>query len=128
MIVIDTSVWVSALRSTRSAESPVLSALLDADEVLLAAPVRTELLSGAGANQREALRSALTPLPIAYPTVETWRLIDSWTARALDRGERFGMGDLLIAAIAHEAGGLVWSLDGDFGRLARLQLIQLYEP
>jgi hypothetical protein len=34
---------------------------------------------------------------------------------------------LLIARLAHDIGGLVWSLDSDFERMARLKLVRLYE-
>jgi predicted nucleic acid-binding protein len=127
VIVVDTSVWVSALRSPGSPEAPVFAALLDADEVLLPVPVRTELLGGARKADRARLRRLLTALPLIYPTDHTWRLMDDWASQAGDRGERFGVGDLLIAALAHEAGALVWSLDEDFGRLARLKFVELYD-
>lgn len=65
---------------------------------------------------------------MAYPTEDTWRLMDAWTDRAATAGASFGFGDLLIAAIAHQAGALVWSLDRAFERLERLRLIDLYEP
>jgi predicted nucleic acid-binding protein len=126
MIVVDTSVWVSVLRSRRSPEAAIFNALLDSDEVLLPVPVRTELLGGAGAGTRAQLRRALTALPVVYPTDDTWRLMDQWTALAADRGQRFGLGDLLIAAVAHESGALVWSLDADFERLEKLRLVSLY--
>lgn len=32
----------------------------------------------------------------------------------------------MIARLADEAGALVWSLDDDFARLAKLQLVRLY--
>jgi len=77
---------------------------------------------------RAALRSGLSSLPLAYPTGDTWRLMDGWTDRTANAGESFGVGDLLIAAIAHEVGALVWSLDSAFARLERLRRIGLYEP
>lgn len=127
MIVVDTSVWVAALR-TDGEEARVLRSLLDEDEVLLPMPVKVELLSGTSKRHRTALRSALSALPLAYPTDDTWRLMDRWTDPASAAGASFGLGDLLIAALAHEAGALVWSLDRAFQRLERLRFVDLYEP
>lgn len=127
MIVVDTSVWVAALRANGD-EARVLRGLLDADEVVLPMPVKIELLSGVSARQRGALRSALSALPLAYPTDETWRLLDAWTDRAVKAGAAFGVGDLLIAALAQEAGALLWSLDGAFERMERLRLVDRYDP
>jgi predicted nucleic acid-binding protein len=128
MIVVDTSVWVAALRTARSPEAATLEALLDADEVALAVPVRTEILSGASSRDRTALRKALSGLPVLYPTDDTWRLIDQWIDRAGAAHQRFGQGDLLVGALAREAGSLVWSLDADFDRMRRLGLVDLYDP
>lgn len=127
MIAVDTSVWVAALRADR-AEAKILRALLDEDDVLLPIPVKVELLSGRSKRQRPALRSGLSALPLAYPTDETWRLMDEWTDRAARAGASFGVGDLLIAAIAVEAGALVWSLDSAFERMERLRLVERYDP
>jgi predicted nucleic acid-binding protein len=128
MILVDTSVWVAALRSASSREASTFAALVDSDDVLLAAPVRTELLGGARAADRKYLKRLLTALPVTYPTHETWRLMDGWAEVASERGDRFGVGDLLIAAMAKEASALVWSLDADFARLERLKFVDLYEP
>jgi predicted nucleic acid-binding protein len=126
MIVVDTSVWVAALRSDTSTEGPRLAALLDADEVALPVPVRLELLAGASRHDLPALRRALSALPLLYPTEGTWKLLDAWIDRASAAGQRFAVTDLLIGAVATEIGALVWSLDSDFTRLQRLRLVQLY--
>ncbi len=128
MIVVDTSVWVASLRRGRAPEADILRALLDADEVALAAPVRVELLSGASNADRAKLRRALSALPVLYPSAETWMLIDTWIERAGRRGRRFGLGDLLIGALASEIGALIWSLDADFERMEALGLVQRYLP
>ena len=128
MILIDTSVWISVLRSASSPEAPLMAALLDADEVGLAAPVRVELLSGVSPKDRAALKRALSALPVVYPTDDTWRLLDAWTEKASKAGQHFGLGDLLVGALATESGALVWSLDDDFARMERLKLVECYEP
>jgi predicted nucleic acid-binding protein len=126
VIVVDTSVWVTALRNRASPEAERLSALLDADEVALPVPVRLELLSGASRRDLGRLRRALSSLPLLYPTDDTWRLMNDWVDRASAAGQRFGIGDLLIGALASEADALVWSQDEDFARLERLRLVRLY--
>lgn len=126
MIVVDTSVWVAALRDRGSPEAERLSGLLDADEVALPVPVRLELLAGASRRDLRPLRHALSSLPLLYPTDDTWRLMSTWIDRASGAGQRFGLGDLLIGALASEVDALVWSLDDDFTRLERLRLVRLY--
>jgi predicted nucleic acid-binding protein len=126
MIIPDTSVWVQALRKADSHEAAALRSLLDADEVTLALPVRVELLAGVAAAQRAALTRALSALPVVRPTDETWTQVETWGVLAARAGQYFGVTDLLIAALARELGGLAWSLDADFQRMADLGFVQHY--
>ena len=128
MIIVDTSVWILALRSASGPEAVVLRSLLDADEVALAVPVRTELLMGARAGDRRKLEEELKGLPLLYPTDESWRTIDRWTERASRAGATFAIGDLLIGVLAADIGGLVWSLDSDFDRMEKLKLVDRFSP
>ena len=128
MIVVDSSVWIAAFRSATTREARVLGDLLDRDEVALPVVVRLELLGGASRADRPRLRRSLSALPVLYPTDETWRITDDWVERAAARGRRFGVGDLLIGALAAETGSLVWSLDSDFARMEALELVQRYDP
>jgi predicted nucleic acid-binding protein len=60
------------------------------------------------------------------PTESTWELVESWLDPAARAGERFGVTDLLIGALAAERAAPLWSLDHDFERMARLDLIRLH--
>jgi len=126
VIVVDTSVWVAASREPDSPTADTLRRLVDADEVTLALPVRLELTAGVARKDRAAFRRALTALPVAVPSEETWEIVERWIDPAANAGHRFAIADLLIAGIAHELGGLVWSLDADFERLESLGFVQLY--
>ena len=124
MIIVDTSVWIAAQRQAILAD--VLRQLLEADEVAMPLPVRLELTAGIAFHQRKALKRQLSGLPQLYPTEETWKALPAWIERAADAGERFGFADLLIASLAAEIGGLVWSLDKSFERMERLNFVSLY--
>ena len=65
---------------------------------------------GAKTGDREKLEAALKGLPLLYPTDDSWRTIDRWTAQASRKGQTFAIGDLLIGVLTEEIGGLVWSV------------------
>ncbi len=127
MICVDTSVWISALRSAVGTHARLLRQLLDADQVALPAPVRVEILSGSPLRDLARLRRVFSALPVFFPTGQTWARIDAWIDLSVAAGERFGVADLLIAAIAVDQGAALWSLDEDFQRMVRLKFLQLYQ-
>ena len=126
MICVDTSVWVSAFRAGRGSRAEQLSGLLDSDQVALPAPVRLEILSGAPFGEQSRLRRVFSALPVWYPGEDTWARLDEWVTKAVGAGERFGVADLLIAAIAADHAAALWTLDLDFERMEALGMIRLH--
>jgi hypothetical protein len=126
VIVVDTSIWIEFFRGRNTALVDQLRKLLEQDQVLLAAPVRLEILMGAARKEVPTLRRVLSALPLLLPSDKIWQKLEVWVDRARKAGERFGSMDLLIAAIADDHGASVWSTDGDFARMARLNLAKLF--
>jgi predicted nucleic acid-binding protein len=126
VIIVDTSVWIDAVRDPTSTLAGVLDSLIETDEACLALPVRLELLSGLRRRDRDTLRRGLAGIPLAVPTEATWHTVERWLDGAADAGERFAIVDLVIAALAHELTGLVWSLDRDFERMSALGFVQSF--
>ena len=126
MIAVDTSVWIDFFRG-RSPAVQKLSILLDRDEVALPVSVRIEILSGAKKSEGQRLGRVLSALPVLYPTEELWSRMENWVTAGAAAGQRFGVGDLLVAALAVEHGCTLWSLDSDFARMARLRMVTLAE-
>jgi hypothetical protein len=126
LVSVDTSVWIEFFRGKDQALVDELGRLLDADLVALPVPVRLELISGASRAEEPRLRRLLSALPLLVPQPAIWSKLDLWVEKAKRRGERFGAMDLLIAGLAEEHGTTVWSLDFDFERMARLDLLKLH--
>lgn len=124
MIFVDTSVWVDYFRVEHTTLADELNRLLDQDRVVLAVPVRIELLSGVSARRLPQFRRLLSALPVFFPSEQVWLTMERWVEVSSARGARFGVSDLLIAAIAAENDGEIWSLDEDFARLARLGFVR----
>jgi len=126
MILADTSVWIDYFRGANRELTAHLQALLEDDKVALAIPVKIEILSGSSAKDRTRLQRVLQALPILIPAQATWERMEAWTEKAGANGERFGVVDLLIAALAAEGDMPLWSHDADFRRMKKLGFIRLH--
>jgi predicted nucleic acid-binding protein len=124
VIAVDTSVWVDFFRGRQPVAGRLLQ-LLDGDEVGLPIPVRIEILAGARAAEQTRLARVLSALPLLTTTDATWSRIERWVITGGAAGQSFGMGDLLVAAVAAENECAVWSLDRDFQRMAKLGFVSL---
>ena len=126
MFCADTSVWIQALLDRASPFARHFAEVVEADEIAVPAPVRIELLAGAPRRDFAALVDGFTGMAGLVPGHATWDLVEGWVGKAVAAGQRFGLGDLLIGAIAAEQGAPVWSLDADFQRMQKLGFVELY--
>lgn len=124
MIAVDTSVWIEFFRGKNSKIIANLSELIQASEVVLPYPVKIELLGGASKKERFVLKRALSALPLLIPERDDWELVEAWTLQSSERGERFGVFNLLIGALAAKTEAKIWSLDSDFGRMEKMKFIK----
>ncbi len=126
MICVDTSVWVEAEREPEGTTARRLSAMLEDAMVAMPAPVRLELFAGVSRAQAARFAARSVALTTLVPTQETWLGAERLLVDAVQRGQRFGPVDILVAAIAKEHALKIWSLDSDFERMARLGFVELH--
>lgn len=94
--------------------------------VAVPVPVRLEVLAGAPRREQAALAEGFSGLASLIPGHATWEAVEGWVGKAVSAGQRFGVMDLLIAAITREHGASLWSLDAEFTRMAKLGFVELY--
>jgi predicted nucleic acid-binding protein len=126
MILADTSVWIAYFRASDLRLVDHLRMLLEEERIAIAIPVKLELLSGCNREEWTRLRRVLSGLPLLIPEEKTWDRMEGWVEKAVSRGERFGVTDILIAALAADHNALLWSLDRDFERMQKLGFVRLY--
>jgi len=128
MILIDTSIWIDYFRGADAGLVSHVQGLLEEDQAALAVPVRFELLGGCSSKVLPRLRCVLDALPVLIPTNSTWELMETWVEEAAAKGERFGVADLLVAAIASQRGLHLWPRDRDFVHMEKLGFVRVYAP
>ncbi|HEX9895116.1 MAG TPA: PIN domain-containing protein [Gemmatimonadales bacterium] len=126
MICVDSSVWIAALRDETGSTAVHLAELVDADVVIVPAPVRIEVLAGSPRQQLAALADGFSGVAGAIPGSSTWEKVEGWVGEAVAAGQRFAVVDLLIAATAREHDASLWSLEVDFKRMQELGFVALY--
>jgi predicted nucleic acid-binding protein len=135
VILVDTPVWSLALRRRAGSLSPADGAvvaewrsLVEAGTVVLAGPVRQEVLTGIrDASAFERLRGTLE----AFEELTLSREDFEEAARAMNRCLGIGVAatsvDALLAAAASRRGHALFTLDRDLERLARVLPLRLHQ-
>ena len=130
MVIVDTSVWSLALRRKRpvaDATTAELARLIEAEEALIAGPIRQELLSGvAAAAQFELLRARLEAFADVPVHTSDYESAAACFNACRARGVQGSNTDYLICALALRLSLPVFSVDRDFGRYAGILGVRLH--
>ncbi|MBI3961717.1 MAG: PIN domain-containing protein [Deinococcus sp.] len=126
--LVDTSVWIRAERRRHEALRSRLKSLTVAGMVWICWPIRAELLIGVRTPDRwAALDEQLSALEQAPVTDSTWRCAAHLGHELTRRGQAVPLPDLVIAATALEQRLELWTVDGDFKRIAAVSSLTLDE-
>lgn len=123
MICADTNCWIHFWAGDRCRESELLAAALEADQVVIAPPVISELVSSPlfpVAHEADLLRLALLPLDSGY-----WYRAGKTRLRLYQHGLRPKLLDTLIAQLCIDHGVPLLTMDRDFSGFAKHAALRL---
>jgi predicted nucleic acid-binding protein len=125
-LVVDTTVWVEFFRGR---SLPRLEQALKDGDVVLPPIVAAELASAPlAARARRRLEEFLGDLPLHPTPLDHWFRVGGLQAAAARKGLTLSTPDAHVAQVAVDLGGLVWSEDAVFARLAAKSLVRRFLP
>jgi len=130
MVLVDSSVWIEALRRDGRLEVKVaLENLLEAYEAAWCGPVKLEVLGGARAQDRKALEEQFSCIPYLPMTDAAWDSAKNLAWRVRDKGCTVPWNDILIAALSVRADCRIYAVDKHFQLMYESGAgIRLYQP
>ena len=129
MVLVDSSVWIEALRRQGDLATKVaLEALLEVDGALVTGPILLEVLGGCRPGERKRLLNYFAGVPYRPVPDEAWRRAARLSWRLREHGVTLPWNDLLIGSL-----GLLWDLrvfaaDRHFDVLEARVRVRRYRP
>jgi predicted nucleic acid-binding protein len=131
-IIVDTSVWSLALRRGAPRQTPPereLAELVREGRVLIAGPIRQEILSGVRASEQfKALRERLRAFPDVALEPNDYEEAAACFNRCRAKGVQGSNTDFLLCAVALRLDAGILTTDNDFDHYARILRIKLHPP
>jgi predicted nucleic acid-binding protein len=130
MVLVDSSVWIEALRREGRLDVKLaLECLLEEYEAAWCGPVKLEVLGGARQRDREKLETHFSCIPYLQMKDAAWESAKNLAWRLRDRGCVTPWNDILIAALSVEADCRIYSVDRHFEMMREAGGgIRLYRP
>ena len=130
MVLVDSSVWIEALRRDGNINVKLaLENLLEEYEAAWCGPVKLEVLGGARAQDRAKLEAHFSCIPYFHMKDAAWDSAKNLAWRLRDRGCNTPWNDILIAALSREAVCRIYTVDKHFQLMRDAGAgILLYDP
>ncbi len=129
MILIDSSIWITAARENGDLLTKVaLRAVLHDYEALLCSPVRLEVLGGARRDERRRWVENFAVLPFRAVTEKDWEqaIRNGWKLK--DAGITAPWNDILVATLAVRDNVRAYAADKHFSLMQPVLGLRLYAP
>jgi predicted nucleic acid-binding protein len=130
MVLVDSSVWIEALRQDGRLDVKLaLENLLEAYEAAWCGPVKLEVLGGTRPQDRKALEEQFSCLPYFPMADAAWDSAKSLAWRLRDKGCTAPWNDILIATLSVKADCRIYAVDKHFQLMYESGAgIRLYRP
>jgi hypothetical protein len=130
MVLVDSSVWIEALRRDGRVDVKVaLESLLEEYEATFCGPVKLEVLGGARPREREQLEAHFSRIPYLPMNDVAWDAAKRLAWRLRDCGCVTPWNDVLIAALSRDAVCRVYAVDKHFEMMRAAGAgVLLYQP
>lgn len=129
MVLVDSSVWIEALRRSGRIEVKLaVEGLLEVDEAQWCAPGRLEVLGGARLDERDLLGQHFSMIPYREWGGQDWDRAVALATKLRDNDLTVPWFDILVAAIALHDGTRLFATGGHFKKIRDLAGLSLYEP
>ncbi len=129
MVLVDSSVWIEAVRRNGSREMKCgVEGLLEEYQAVICGLVWLEVLGGARPAERQRLRTYFAALPRLATPEDIWDLAATHAAALRDHGITVPWSDLLVATVAVTHHARVYACDHHVALMAPHLGILLYEP
>lgn len=130
MVMVDSSVWIEALRRDGRLEVKLaLENLLEEYEATWCGPVKLEVLGGARRQDREKLETHFKCIPYFPMKDGAWDTARNLAWRLRDQGCTVPWNDILIATLSVKADCRIYTVDQHFEMMHQAGAgIRLYRP
>jgi predicted nucleic acid-binding protein len=129
LVLVDSSIWIESARRDGDMLCKVaLEELLAHAEATFCSPVRLEVLGGARTVERRRMSAYFAIVPYVALAERHWSRAMELGWKLRDAGHTLPWSDVLIAAVALDAGCRVYAKDKHFDTMAEVLGLHLYRP